>query len=85
MVHQYNIPHIDDRIVCLTSDPPHKVLRFARADVSATPLSLCADSIPFDDRASTFSPYKSKLTDYLESTSFKDPEDSARSLFRYDT
>ncbi|CAF9941853.1 MAG: hypothetical protein ALECFALPRED_009355 [Alectoria fallacina] len=35
--------------------------------------------------AGTFSPYMSKLPDYLESTSFKNPEDSAKNLFQFAT
>ena len=38
-----------------------------------------------ENKAGTFSLYMSKLADYLESTSFKNPEYSANNLFRYAT
>lgn len=44
---------------------------------------LTHDSV--ENRAGTFSPYMSKLPDYLESTSFKNPEDSAKNLFQFAT
>ena len=36
-----------------------------------------------DHRAGAYSPYMSKLPSYLDSISFKNPENSAESLFRY--
>ena len=80
-IHQYNIPHDDDRVVSYTMHST-KIVRFGWANATAR------DGFMLTERplsAGIFSPYMSKLPDYLDSTSFKNPEDSAENLFRYAT